>query len=498
MNMVWFVTIFFKAIFWGYILLSELYAKTDIDPENIIQIRAFSNYSKEVIKTVHFRNLGSNAVPFVIYGNRQYGYFKTDLLGIGKSSYIKFIPPGYKFPVEFYHNNKLLKKILLKRVHDIPLERLFKFNVLKTPKTNYFLIDCVLPYAKTINARMYQFPCVINKYGELVWLHLPANGNYLYTGEAVTKLNGPNALSILTDYYYERINFKGETLESFYVDIEKKYPGSWHHDFFVQDKTLYTFWNHYYFSQVDFFEDFIVGRKKAVQIDSLVKIDLETKVMQVAWNPISFFRIVNNHQPLSVDAIPLGINVGECDPYKECWDWLHINSLDYDANQGYLISLSRPSVVVSLDQSLKKIKWLTRGQENGNSIFEGQHTAIFSGKNKFLLFDNSGDHSYPPKSRILEVEINPLSGKSKVIWSFTPTGNIYTPKKGSVAKLNEHIIAFFPRPKSTDLIYEINYKTNYVEGIIEIDNSKATESGYRVIPLNEIDAPAIMSTEINK
>ena len=72
------------------------------------------NLQKKFLKTISFRRSNKYLFKEIIYGNEDYGFFKTTDFTHKKSKItLMLIPPGYKKPIYFYGIDKNNQKINL-------------------------------------------------------------------------------------------------------------------------------------------------------------------------------------------------------------------------------------------------------------------------------------------------------------------------------------------------------------------------------------------------
>lgn len=212
---------------------------------------------------------------------------------------------------------------------------------------------------------------------------------------------------------------------------------------------------------------FVLGSGKLVE-DFIVEIDRVSGKVVKSWD---FNQILDPTRKALPDSSPE--------------DWLHINSIFYQASDNsILVSGRSQSVVAKIDYNSGAVKWilanpnywpstfnsvlLTPVGAEGNTDFwpYGQHAASFLANGNLLLFDNGDYRNYYDNlnasqnsySRIAEYKINESAKTVELTWQFKYNG-IFTMYTGNTELLtnNNYFIAFMFGPgPDTPKVMEVN------------------------------------------
>lgn len=116
-------------------------------------------------------------------------------------------------------------------------------------------------------------------------------------------------------------------------------------------------------------------------------------------------------------------------------DWVHLNSLDYDADSGdYLVSLYAMSAILRVDGETGAVEWTLGGDDSDYTLQEGdefvqQHSPRFLADGEIQVFDNG-----PPayfSSRVMRYALDDAAGTATPTWKFVPDPAIYTTVMGN-------------------------------------------------------------------
>lgn len=169
-------------------------------------------------------------------------------------------------------------------------------------------------------------------------------------------------------------------------------------------------------------------------------------------------------------------------PFDRKWEGksapkIYINSISFDENGNYLISIKGINEVWKIDVNTSEVIW--RIGEFGdisisdNALFSGQHYAYYLSENEMMLFDNG---IYEKKSRIISFKINEDNRSAELnINSYLPD-SLYTPYMGNAMLLSdENIITVSAKigtilkmNKSGDVLWSLKtggriYRVGYID-----------------------------------
>ena len=107
-------------------------------------------------------------------------------------------------------------------------------------------------------------------------------------------------------------------------------------------------------------------------------------------------------------------------------DFDHPNSLDFDLDGNYIVSMRSFGAVLKLDAKTGDLLWQLGGRGNQFEIvddplggFSAQHTAYITDEGNVLVFDNGMTHD-PPQSRAVEYELDLEAMTATMVWEFRP------------------------------------------------------------------------------
>ena len=148
-------------------------------------------------------------------------------------------------------------------------------------------------------------------------------------------------------------------------------------------------------------------------------------------------------------------------PYQ---DYIHINSMEIDKNDGNLIcSFRNIDSVLKISRSNGSLIWILGGPKDEFGLsekqkFSKQHSAISIGNNTILLYDNGNANE---KSRILKIKLNP---QTKTVEEYTEYDTeLYANMMGSVRVIDEtnqtYLICYGGGNYKKYSVEEIDYST---------------------------------------
>lgn len=142
------------------------------------------------------------------------------------------------------------------------------------------------------------------------------------------------------------------------------------------------------------------------------------------------------------DNIGLGELVEPVGNLEEA-DMDHPNSIAFADDGNYIVSFRNLSQVMKIASNTGAVLWRLGGRRNEFSWqndplngFSAQHSAVPLANNHLLVFDNGTRH-FPPESRAVEYELDPIGRTAKLVWQFRHDPPIYTPYTGSVQRLDD-------------------------------------------------------------
>jgi hypothetical protein len=120
-------------------------------------------------------------------------------------------------------------------------------------------------------------------------------------------------------------------------------------------------------------------------------------------------------------------------------DWIHLNALDYDLDEEALyVSVRNSNRIYKLSFPLGEVDWIMGdGGDFGQDLFDHQHNPYRIAPNTFLVFDNGlhSDPLTPDRSRVIEIEYDPSSLSSRIVWQYDGPPSFYSEAQGDASRL---------------------------------------------------------------
>ena len=349
------------------------------------------------------------------------------------------------------------------------------------------------------NANRFTFLMIINKLGEVVWVHVPIIDGALFGSYMSSKRIGDGYYGIMFGKhsgYFEVVKYDGNILRDFSSRDAAK-PFAMHHDFeMIGSNKLYAVGNK--IENLYEYTKLPKDKGKTFLTDTIIGINL---------NKGTYKELRNFSKEFNPDITPYFTGDRPGDKKFAVWDkpkvdvdFLHINSVDYVKNQGVLVSFRNISKVALIDNKFQSIKW-TLGSEKVDTFyiekpedrFLQQHTPILVDGNWVVLFDNAAKSR---RSRVVKYFLDKSSGRALKTWEYKPTKLYYSKDRSSVYQLaNGNYGIFFVSPRLNgsnamiipprDYYIEVNSET--AEELAKVKITYGTASpGYRMLPVQTI------------
>ncbi|MBT4761321.1 MAG: hypothetical protein HOO06_06455 [Bdellovibrionaceae bacterium] len=440
-------------------------------------------------------------VESIIWGNKDFGYFKSDYSG---QKNLDFVPFTYKSKINFCYQMRGGSLVTMgARQFKAPRPALLKnikTDVLGEFQQNFFLLGAqYIPDDDNVFARSF-FPMIVNKWGEVVWAHLPQNGKQHFRKYPVIRKVAPGEYGILFGEkasFFEHFNYKGEVLNWVNPRVGAS-PYVIHHDFKFIDKQKIISLGH----KRHFVRNTLAFTEANVPWWSLFSaplsylsttvdlVDLETNSRKILWDPVTFFSPVLEGTKWATGKKQALKKVLSPPRHFYQWgesaliDFTHANSIEYYSGKGFLVSLRNLSKLVFLDEKFEKVLW-TAGNESSDTFqtssskegFYHQHNAQLLPSGYLLLMDN---HVSPPAknnigSRVVVYGFDNQQKKLKLAWSYQPPSRYKINNRGSAYLLkNENILAFYPA------------SVGLKDHLIEIDRTKVSAIAHMQIYFSDV------------
>lgn len=455
----------------------------------------------------------------VVYGNEQVGYFKAKKWKKDRNNIsVSFIPPSYRTALEFYAVKGDGKKLkIMSDRFSSPLPKIFSKMKIEIQKgklaSPFYLMNGALPrralfnpnfktknpafYKK--NANRFTFLSIVNKLGELVWVHVPVIDGALFGSYMSAKKIGDGYFGIMFGKhsgYFEVAKYNGEILREF-SSRDAAEPFAMHHDFeTIGSNKLYAVGNK--------IEDLYSYTKdpshkgKTFLTDTIIGINLKRGTSK---------ELRHFSEEFNPDITPYYTGDRPGDKKFAVWgkpkvdlDFLHINGVEHVPNKGVLVSFRNISKVGLLDSKFKDLIW-TVGSEPSDTFyiekpedrFLHQHTPVMLSDNELMLFDNAAKTRY---SRVVKYQLNKKNGRATKTWEFKPESQFYAKDRSSAYVLpdgNYGVYYVNPRVNGSrssivphrDYYYEVDRNSGEEIARMKITYGAASP-GYRVQPISSI------------
>ena len=489
-------------------------------PIQAMSIHELAQLSQQFITTVNLNTsqLNTKQLSAVIYGHPEIGFFKASTWTIQSRHQLqlKIVAPSYQLPVQFYGKLTNGNYIFIhQRTLNSPTPSIFLTNRIKVISGKlthpFYLLNGALPRKALIqpqfnskdpelfrrNHHRFTYVMVINRFGEIVWIHVPVIDDTLFSSYLSSKAVGRGFYGLMFGKhsgYFEIVKYSGEVMRKF-SSKDAEVPFVMHHDYETlgaqklfavgnEKQSLYKFTRNPAHKDQTFVSDTIIG------IDLIKGQSKKLLSFTSRFNP-------NITPYMTGDAKDDKKFVMWGQP-KADFDFLHINSVDYVSEwNGVLVSFRNISKVGLLDTQFQKVLW-TLGSEPSDTYyiaektaqFRHQHTPFITSKDTLMLFDNA---ITTKRSRIVEYKLS--SRGAQLIWEFQPKIPLFAKDRSSVYPLaKDRFAVYFVKPiignqtraaiPHQDLYLEIDRAKNEL-GVMAITFPVASP-GYRMIPITSV------------
>lgn len=489
-------------------------------------VENLTKLSKEFIKEVHLSSkVSSSKIEKVIYGHKKVGFFQTDDFKRLKNGVrVTLVPPLFEYPTLFFVKLKSGRILEVNsRKFDSPKLPMFQgINVdlqSGTLGSPFYLTNGALPRKLLINpgfrtlepdfykknSNRFTFLMVINRLGEIVWVHVPTIDGSLFGSYISSKKVGEGYFGIMFGKhsgYFEVVRYDGKVLRKF-SSRDAKVPFAMHHDFeTIGSKKLYAVGNRV----ADLF-DYTKNpsdRGKTFLTDTVIGINLENETSKILRDFLKEFH--PGKTPYYTGDLPGDKKFAVWDKPKVDLDFLHINGVEYVEGKGVVVSFRNISKVGLLDESFKNMRW-TLGAEPKDTFyiaskedrFHHQHTPNLLKNGQVLLFDNAAGKRH---SRAIRYRLNKKDGTAIKTWAFRPKERMYAKDRSSVYPLPDgNYGVYFVNPRMNgsmvsviphrDIYYEVSSKSASADAEPAVLSKLVitygvASPGYRFMPIDGI------------
>lgn len=476
-----------------------------------------ANLSQQFVTTVHLTTprLRASKLQAVIYGHPDLGFFAASEWSQPNSHTITLdiVAPTYKRAIQFYGRTTYDEYIFLgQRSLTSPTPKLFTTNRVKiiagTLASPFYLLNGALPRKSLLqpqfqsndpelfrrNHHRFTYVMIINRLGEIVWIHVPVIDETLFSSYLSPKAVGRGYYGLMFGKhsgYFEIVKYSGEVMRKF-SSKDAGSPFVMHHDYETlgakklfavgnEKKSLYRYTRNPAHKDQTFVSDTIIG------IDLL-----QGKYRKLMSFTRWFHPGITPYITGDARDDKKFVKWGEA---KANFDFLHINSVDYIKEwNGVLVSFRNISKVGLLDVQFNKVLW-TLGSEatdtytiaHAKDQFRHQHTPIPTGPDSLALFDNGITRK---RSRVVEYKL--AKSGAELIWEFEPSTPLFAKDRSSVFPLDGDGFAIYfvkpvignqsrPAEPHMDIYLEVDRAKTEL-GVMSITFPVASP-GYRMIPI---------------
>ena len=475
--------------------------------------------SQRFYTKVSFPYKGKNAPHKVIYGNDNYGYYSTQSFYLKNNKiHINLMPPGYKYKISFFKpqrkRNAKKMQIIGRKKFTSPLPKIFKSQrgYLKHGRfsSNYFIVSGALargkywnPHFISTNPDIYKksqyrftFTLILNRLGEIVWVHIPKHQDELFQTYVATKPLKKGTYGVLLGKqagFFQVVRYDGRVIKELRSrDVEN--PFTMHHDFlYTSNESIYAISSR-------------AAKTRTLKAKRLGKSFLSDTIIKVNLHKGKHRKVIDFLKYYKPDTNPFYTGDDKGDHKFVLWnkekvdfDFLHINTIE-ESNEGYLLGIRNLNKVIMMDRSFSRIKW-SLGWDKKSTFqikrekdrFYHIHTPIKTKSGNIMVFDNGYKNA---RSRIVEYVLDYNKKEAKKAWSFEPKPRLYSKDRGSISILkNRNVVAYFVSPEKgsqkapeeppKDYILEIDRKNGHEKARM-LRRFEVMSPGYRAIPINEL------------
>lgn len=199
----------------------------------------------------------------------------------------------------------------------------------------------------------------------------------------------------------------------------------------------------------------------------------------------------------SLDHIPVSDATEDVDRLQQKIDYIHVNSINRDANGDLIISCRHLDEVICVSRSTGSVLWRFGGAKSignqftiiGDSIpgfkgFSHQHTAFITSRGTLMMFDNGNLKPAPRTSRVVEYELDIPGRKATKVWDYIPVPRVFSASMGSVQELvNGNVLigyGLITEPAVSPLVSQEVSRAGQVVAEVN-DNTGAALASYRVL-----------------
>ncbi len=199
----------------------------------------------------------------------------------------------------------------------------------------------------------------------------------------------------------------------------------------------------------------------------------------------------------SLDHIPVSDATEDVDRLQQKIDYIHVNSINRDANGDLVISCRHLDEVICVSRSTGNVLWRFGGVKSignqfsiiGDSIpgfkgFSHQHTAFITSRGTLMMFDNGNLKPAPRTSRVVEYALDVPGRKATKVWEYIPVPRVFSASMGSVQELvNGNVLVGYgliTEPAVSPLVSQEVNRSGQVVAEVN-DNTGAALASYRVL-----------------
>ena len=521
-----------KSIVLFVVLIITISQKNNAISLTIDQLKSISKSFRltKTFKIPSSLNLDQSPIKLILYGHHAIGFFKSNNWKLLNNSHISidYIPLTYKFSTNFKIIDQQGKTHHLTNVKHQPkypdIFNKVKIKIASGLLTNpFYLLNGALPRELLTNAQFssnnpelfrknlhrFTYLMIINRFGEIVWLHIPIVANGLSSSYISSKRVGQGFYGLMFGKqagHFEIVRYDGSIFREF-SSKDIPYPFVMHHDFETMGSTkLYAVGNE--LIKMSKYSKDPAYKNKTFISDTIIGIDLINKKSKRLMGFLKYFN--PKKTPFYTGDPPNDKKFVIWGKKKADIDFLHINGVDYiPEKKGVLVSFRNISKVGLIDSKFTKILWTIGGQKSDDFYiaskadrFNHQHTPFFTSKNKLIMFDNGVLNQ---RSRVVQYQLDKNTKSAKLVWEYSPKPDLFAKDRSSVYQVDNNTIGvLFVNPKypgqklsaipHRDYYYELDLQSKKEKAKVVISYPVATP-GYRVIPISSINNDSLYNID---
>jgi hypothetical protein len=275
-------------------------------------------------------------------------------------------------------------------------------------------------------------PMIVNPAGQMIWFNPSPAGTQAadlrvqqYLGQSVLTYwqgriaygHGVDGVGIIEDQGYRQIA-QVQAGNGLTMDL---------HDFDLEPNgvALITVYEPVYYNLQS-----VGGAANGIIEDCVLQeVDVRTGLVMFEWHALG-------HVPLSASYSKPSPSA------SSVWDWFHINSINQEPDQNFLISARGTWAVYQVGHSRGELLWTLGGRSSTfalgpNVRFAWQHDATRLPDGSIEIFDNEATPKVGVRSRAIDIKLNMTTHTATLLHQYVVPGQtVLSPSQGNVQQLS--------------------------------------------------------------